>query len=192
MTFYVILVSVLAILTLYLLGIGSIPKSRVVPTPTAHTLLPYCCAWTLHRQASTFPLVEFLVSENLNQVVRLDHRVPARLRFRGDPPTPPVRLEASPGFLPQMADMPLTAVSLSSLPVISYSSFHHPAAPPSRPHIPPLRCIACQASEAPAPSRSRHLQRKFCLQKYFCRWKVGFGFFFFVITFRSFVCIFCC
>lgn len=83
--------------------------------------------WALHGQVSTFPPVEFLVTVNLNQVVRLDRRVPARLRFSGGPHT----VEASPGFLPQIADMPLTAVSLSSLPVISYSSFHHP---PTRPH----------------------------------------------------------
>lgn len=32
-------------------------------------------------------------------------------------------------FLPQMVDMPVTAVCLSWLPVISYSSFHHLAPP---------------------------------------------------------------
>lgn len=136
----------------------------------------------LHGQVSTFPPVEFLVTVNLNQVVRLDRRVPARLRFSGGPPT----VEASPGFLPQIADMPLTAVSLSSLPVISYSSFHHPPAP-----ILPLRCIVCQESEAPAPSRSRHLQRKFSLQIFLSSRleriaNVGFWIFF-LITFVTFV-----
>lgn len=81
--------------------------------------------------------MELLVTLNLNQVVCLDCRVAARLCFSGGTRA----VGASPGFLPQIADMPLTAVSLSSLPVISYSSFHHPPTP-----VLPLGHIICHVA----------------------------------------------